>query len=99
MLNVITPLVKYSAILTQIQINVSVTKWLLESLHSERKITLKIGNVIVSKITDFVLGLILLYFFFEYEQEILIFIRDVTEVVITAPKENDMKTKQFFLRR
>lgn len=87
LLNVISPLVQYSAVLTQFQTNTAITNWLLESIGRERRITLKIRNAIVSKIVDFVLGLIVLSFFFKYEKEILLFIRDITESVIREIKQ------------
>lgn len=64
----------------QLQINITVSQWLIVSLQREKRITLKVGNALVTKITDFVLGLIVLYLFFKHEQEILVVIRDITEV-------------------
>lgn len=67
-------------VLKQLQTNITISRWLITSLEREKRITLKIGNALVTKIADFILGLIVLYLFFEHEREILVFIRDTTEV-------------------
>lgn len=91
-------MIKYSAVLKQLQINLAISQWLMESLEREKRITLKMGNAIVTKIADFILGLIVLYLFFKHEQEILVFIRDITEVSI-ACFLNLVPTKSFVFRQ
>lgn len=54
----------------------------MKSLKHDKRISLKVSNALVTKLSDFLLGLVVLHLFFEHEHEILIFIRDVTEVRI-----------------
>lgn len=76
----VSSLIKFSAVLKEIKMNIKITQWLIESLNREKRVSVKIGNALLTKIADFLLGIIVLYFFFKHEQQILVFIRDIAEV-------------------
>lgn len=82
LLNKINPVIKYSAVLTQLEDSLTVTKWVYGKLQRDKKITLTIGNVLVSKALDLVFGLTVLFYFFKHEHEIITFVRDSTEVTV-----------------
>ncbi|KAF5288308.1 hypothetical protein FQR65_LT12041 [Abscondita terminalis] len=77
-------LVNYSATALHLSQTIDTLKWVFVMLRKKRNISLTIGNVIVSKIADFLIGLVLLYFVLEHEAEIIEFVRNTTEATIQS---------------
>ncbi|KAK4874938.1 hypothetical protein RN001_014298 [Aquatica leii] len=77
-------LIFYSATALHLFQTIDTIKWVLLTLRQKRNITLTIGNIIVSKIADFLFGLILLYFVLEREAEFIEFVQNTTESIIQS---------------
>ncbi|KAF5271223.1 hypothetical protein FQA39_LY08230 [Lamprigera yunnana] len=77
-------LVYYSATALHLQRTLDTFKWTLITLRREGKITLTIGNVLVSKVADFLIGLSLLYFVLEHKTEFIELVQNITEYIIQS---------------
>ncbi|CAH1154630.1 unnamed protein product [Phaedon cochleariae] len=61
-------------------------KFFLEGLHNDKKLTPKLGNILVSRLIDLIMGIVVVDWFLLNESEILEFIQKSTEELITNLK-------------
>ncbi|XP_031354888.1 phosphatidylinositol N-acetylglucosaminyltransferase subunit Q isoform X2 [Photinus pyralis] len=77
-------MLRYSATALHLQQTVYTLKWALKLLKRRQSVSLYAGNVIMSKITDFLCGLVVLYFIVLYKAVIIHLASEITESIIQA---------------
>lgn len=77
-------LLRYSATAIHLHQTVETIKWALKSLRQQQTVTLIVGNILMSKITDFLCGLVMLYFLVQYKAALIQFAYDTIETIVEA---------------
>lgn len=75
-------LLNYSTTVTYLNSNTRTLKWILMSLKEERKVSIRVGNAICSKLIDLALGSCAFYYFMRHEDDFVRFVETSTESII-----------------
>lgn len=77
-------ILRYSVTALHMQQTVDTLKWALKMLKRQQSVSLCAGNVIMSKITDFLCGLVVLYIIMQYKAVLIHLASETTESIIQA---------------
>lgn len=77
-------IINYSTTFDHFKKTTEILKWSIVKLKKEQKLSVGVGNIMISKLIDFLLGISILYLLFQYEAEFIKFIQDTTESIIRA---------------
>ncbi|XP_008197507.2 phosphatidylinositol N-acetylglucosaminyltransferase subunit Q [Tribolium castaneum] len=72
----------YSATISHFSDNLNAFKWFFAEVNKEKRVSPRIGNFILAKLLDLILGIILLRIFIENENLIVNFIDNIRETLI-----------------
>ncbi|XP_056636987.1 uncharacterized protein LOC130445409 isoform X1 [Diorhabda sublineata] len=79
-------IVEKSSTFMHFEENVSLMKWFLASAIHKKKLSPKMGNVVIIKLVDIIIGILLTNYVVQYENQIFIFLYNSIEGIISSLK-------------
>ncbi|KAJ8979970.1 hypothetical protein NQ317_013718 [Molorchus minor] len=85
--NMCKPILIYSATFLHFEESIHNLKWFLINIIEEKNVTPKLGNILLAKIVDMVIGIILLNWFLQNEDEVINIIQTTIADIVTSLKD------------